>query len=449
MGNICNYLNSAWRELLSETKENLFFPFLILALLTLPLGYAVNGIAVGVFAFVTLVTFKRKNFRMEWVLILPVLLFLLMAASFFWTADETATKRAISKVLPLLVFPVCFMMLPKLKSDQKHKILKYYSIGIVCYTIFYILKALLRYVTTGNSQVFFYHELVTEDVNAIHVSVYVAVAFFYFFVTPLKTTADKSAMILLAFFIILLSSKNIILVFILLIFCYDVFYFRATKNIKWITILLLLILSMTVVFSSQIRERFLIEFESNQHERTINKDFKTGDVYNVSVPQAWSKERFMQNDYFAGTAFRVYQIRIFNEMLHEDPILFTGYGLNATNFKIKEKGIEHNVFLGDGILEGYQEKNFHNQYIQVFAEVGIFGLLIVIAMVVINLKNAIKTKDFIHISFAILMISLFLTESFLSRQRGIVFFIIMYCLFNSKNFLRATKNEEELVQSQL
>jgi len=449
MGNIYNYLNNVTRELKSETKQNLFFPFLIIVLLTIPMGYAVNGIAVGLFAFISLITFKKKNFKAEANLILPILLFLLMAATYFWTADKAATIRAISKVLPLLVIPVCFMILPKLTADQKLKIIKYYSFGIVFFTIFYIANALFRYAATGNSHVFFYHELVTEDVNAIHVSVYVAIAFFYFFVKPFKTTIDKGAMVLLAFFIILLSSKNIILVFILLILCYDLFYFRATKSIKWITILLLLILTMTVLFSSKIRERFIIEFESNQNERSINEDFKTGNVYNVSVPQAWSKDRFEPNDYFAGSAFRVYQIRIFTEMLQEDPILFTGYGLNATNFKIEEKGIEHNVFLGDDKIEGYQKKNFHNQYVQIFAETGILGFVLLIIMMVINLKNAIKSKDFIHISFAILMISLFLTESFLARQRGIVFFIIMYCIFNHKKFFLAPKISDITNQNKL
>jgi len=57
--------------------------------------------------------------------------------------------------------------------------------------------------------------------------------------------------------------------------------------------------------------------------------------------------------------------------------------------------------------------------------------MLLVLMLSFNLKNAIKNKDFIHIAFAVLMISLFLTESFLWRQRGIVFFTLFYCLLNS------------------
>ena len=75
--------------------------------------------------------------------------------------------------------------------------------------------------------------------------------------------------------------------------------------------------------------------------------------------------------------------------------------------------------------------NFHNQYIQFFAEIGIAGFIIFIIMVFVNLKIAINRKDFVHFSFAILIISLFLTESFLARQRGVIYFTLMYCLFVS------------------
>jgi O-antigen ligase len=432
MANIYNYLSDAFQELKSETKKNPSFPFLILALLSIPMPYAVNGISVGIFALITLITCKKANIHFGRSLIYPILLYVLAAASFLWTHDKQATLHAISKLLPLLVMPLCFIVGPKYSLAQKRAVIKYYSFGILLYIGFYLVKALFRFAETHDFSVFFYHEMVTEDVNAIHVSIYVAMAFFYFFTKKDKILADKLAMILMAIFIILLSSKNIIPVFLLLIVFYEIFYFRATQKIKWITIGLLILLSLTVLFSNKIRDRFFIEFKSNQKEGVLNENSQNGEnVYNVSVKQAWEKQRFEQNDYFPGTAFRVYQFRIFTEMLAEDDILWTGYGLNASDFRIEQKAIEHNVYLGDANNEGYQKKNFHNQYVQFFAETGILGLFLLLIIVFGNLKNAFKTKDFVHISFAILMISLFLTESFLARQRGVVFFAAIYCLFNS------------------
>jgi O-antigen ligase len=92
---------------------------------------------------------------------------------------------------------------------------------------------------------------------------------------------------------------------------------------------------------------------------------------------------------------------------------------------------------------GYQSMNFHNQYIQNFADLGVFGFLLMLCILFINVKNSITSKDFVHFAFAFLMISLFLTESFLWRQRGVVFFTMLYCLFNSVTKLRDYSNNSK------
>jgi O-antigen ligase len=281
--------------------------------------------------------------------------------------------------------------------------------------------------------VFFYHELVTKDVNAIHVSVYVAVAFFYFFTKQSKSIIEILAAVILFVLVFLLSSKNIIVVFLGLLLVYQFFYTKTSQKMRLKNLIVFLLLIVSLTFIGKIKERFKQEYETIMTDSSVNDVIVKGSegVRNVSIKQAWNNKVFTANDYFPGTAFRVYQFRIFIEMLQEDPILFTGYGLNASYSKIAEKGVQYQLFLGDEQQEGYQTKNFHNQYIQNFAELGIFGVIILVLILALNMKNAIKNKDFVHISFAVLMISLFLTESFLWRQRGVLFFTFMYCLFNA------------------
>jgi hypothetical protein len=74
----------------------------------------------------------------------------------------------------------------------------------------------------------------------------------------------------------------------------------------------------------------------------------------------------------------------------------------------------------------------------------VFGFLLLIIIITLTLKKAIQSKDFTHFAFAFLMISLFLTESFLWRQRGVVYFTIMYCLFNSGIPFQGPKTEQKL-----
>jgi O-antigen ligase len=443
METIYAYLKNVFRELLLLLKQSPPLLVLLVVLLTIPLSYAINSIAMGLFAVTTLFYVKKSNFKIDKTLVLLVFLYLLMAVSLSWSHDLNASINALSKELPLLIFALSFMTFSSFDETKKQMVLKYYTFGMFLYLIFFLTKAVVRFIITRDISVFFYHELVKEDLNAIHVSVYMTVAFYYFYAKELRSKFDSIISFLLAVFIFLLSSKNIVVVFILLVVIFELFYSKKKLKRKKVVMGLFLIASIFLLFSSKIKERFLVEWNSITIENTISgKVSKTEEVNNVSVYQAWTQDKFKQNDYFTGTAFRVYQIRIFKEMLEEDAIIFNGYGLNASDFRIKEKGQEHTVFSGDETYDGYQNKNFHNQYVQIFAETGLFGLLLLVLILSLNIIKAIKSKDFVHISFAVLMISLFLTESFLSRQRGVVFFAVLFCIFNAKNNVKAiTKNK--------
>lgn len=434
---------SFFQEIKQENNKNNLFGFVLLILLSIPLSYTINSISLSLLVIATIITFKKEHLKIDVYLLLPILLYFLMLISTFWSIDADGTLKALSKELPLLLIPFCFLLFRSFSPEQKQKIIKYYSYGILLFTIFYFVKAIIRFLLTKDPSVFFYHELVTKDVNAIHVSVYVAMAFFYFFTKAVKSVFDIIAIGLLLVMVFLLSSKNIIVVFIGLIVCYHLFYSKTSQKMRLKNLVLFIVFLFSLTFVGKIKERFQQEYETMMTDSSVNDVISKGSekVYNVSIKQAWTNTTFKPNDYFPGTAFRVYQFRIFLEMLQEDPIFFTGYGLNASYPKIEAKGIQYNLYLGDVEQEGYQTKNFHNQYVQNFAELGIFGLLLLLAMLFVNLKNALKTKDFMHISFAILMISLFLTESFLWRQRGVMFFTVMYCLFNSR-FLEITQKTE-------
>jgi O-antigen ligase len=426
-------IHKFWNIIKLEIIENPSFIFLVAALLCIPLNYAFNSISLILLFVMTLITFKKKYFKIEIHLLLPILLYLLMLLSVFWTVDLARTQSALLKELPLLIVPICFVLFGNLSAIEKQKILKFYSFGIVIFAVFYLIKAFIRFFITNDSSVFFYHELVTKDVNAIHVSLYVAIAFFYFYTKPNKKIVDFVLLVLLAIVVFLLSSTNTIIIFILLMICYHLFYSKISKKLRLKNLILLIILVFSLSFIGKIKDQFLEEYETLMTDSSVNDVISKENekVYNVSIKQAWTNPIFQQNDYFPGTAFRVYQMRIFIEMLQEKGIFWNGFGLDASYSEIEKKGIQYNIFLGNEKQAGYQTKNFHNQYIQIFAELGFFGLLLILAMLYITIKNAFRNKDFIQIAFAVLMISLFMTESFLWRQRGITFFILMYCIFNS------------------
>ena len=375
-----------------------------------------------------------------------------MVLTLIWSIDQKATLSALSKEIPLLLIPLGFFIYKNNTPEQKKKIIEYYSYVIVAFVLYYSARAVIRYFIYQDSRMLFYHGendqdfgLVPKLLNAIHMSVFVAVAFFYFFTKEIKSKTDHFLSILLFGFILLLSSKNIIIV-VLLLSLINIFFFSKSAQKLRLRNLIVFGLIIGLIFSmGKIKERFKVEFQTNT-DKSMSANVIEGipaGVHYVSIKEAWTNPAFTTNDYFNGTAFRVYQFRIFTEFLQENNILFTGFGLNASYPKIKEKAIYYNLYLGDGTGSdtGYQSKNFHNQYVQNFADLGVLGFILLLIMLIVNVKNSIKSKDFVHFAFAFLMISLFLTESFLWRQRGVVFFTIMYCLFNSGIVKSSSKAE--------
>jgi O-antigen ligase len=450
MGNTYNSLKNVFQNLKKENTSNgNFIPFL-LVLITIPLSFAINNIALGLFILVTIFTFKKANFKFQNNLILPIGVYLLMVFSVLWTIDKESTLSALTKEISLLFIPFAFLISKEFYQSQKLKLISYYSYFIVVLVVYYSARAIVRYFVLNDSRVFFYHGedfddygLVPKLLNAIHVSVFVAVAFFNFFTKEIKTKADNIFSILLFGFLLLLSSKNIVLSVILLVLIYIFFFSKLAYKMR-LRNLIVFGLLIGIIFSiGRIKQRFQLEFQTNTNKSlsaSVLEGIPVG-VHYVSIKEAWTNETFTPNDYFNGTAFRVYQFRIFNELIKENNILLTGFGLNASYPKIEEKAKLYNLYLGKNGEDGYQNKNFHNQYIQVFAELGVFGFILLVIMLIINIKNAFKSKDFVHFAFAFLMISLFLTESFLWRQRGVVFFTMLYCLFNSRIIQNNSKAE--------
>ncbi len=425
MGTILNSSKNALPKNKRPSASPKMLVFFVTAiLLTIPLNYGFSSIAVIIFAVYTIFTARKENFSVNTALILPVLLFMLMVASLAWSVDFKCSMKALSREITLLAIPVLFC-LSRLWKKQQRDILKYYSFGMVIYGAFYIIRALARYTLSGDTDYFFYHSLVTKDVNAIYASVFFAVAVFYYLSKKKKSIFDYFAFAFLFTLIFLLSSKNIVIITVLITGLYLLIFSGFTKKAKWLLGIVFFTGIVVAGYYGKIKDRFEAEFNPATEQAVTDLNSRP-----VTVYEAWNKKTFSQNDYFNGTAMRIYQVRIFTEMLEKDNIFLSGYGLNASQVRVEQKGVEHNVFQGDENNIGYNKLNFHNQYIEVFADLGILGLLLLLAMLGINLKNGIINKDFVHIAFAILMIALFLTESFIWRQRGVIFFTVLYCLFN-------------------
>jgi len=391
-----------------------FFAYLIaLILSTLLVGFAPSSIALGLFVFFAMrfAIVNKVKLRLELPMLLPVVLYLFCCASYFWTVDQRLTSRGLGRLVVFLVIPVAFSLIPKLTSRSFRLIFKYFSISNVLLSCFFLIVATINYLKTGQLTVFTYHDLVQIlDLNAIYVSVFFSISFFFLVSKTNKNRLDVIGMVILALMIFLLSSKMITVSFIICNIIYIVFYkgIRFLKSTKTIVLISLALIISTFV-SKQVIERFLVEKSTNFEE-------------------VLTREKFNRVYPWTGSSIRLLQLRNLKGQIEEEDIIWKGFGLFASRENLKDRHLAFNTYFA------YHGYNYHNMYAQILSELGIFGLVMLLLILILGLVKSIKTKHFFYFAFYLLMMMTFLTESFLWVQRGLFLFVIIHCIFNRTDF---------------
>ena len=398
------------KNIIKLFKNDSIAPVLIaLILSTLLIGYALSSILIGILTLYSVLSsiYSRKKLELNVQLLLPIILYLFMCTTYFWSVDKALSLKGIGRLLSLIIVPITFVLLPKLKKEDLKFILKVFTNANILLSLFFLVTSFMRYIATRSLNEFTYHRLVSNlDLNAIYVSMYFVISLSY---VLFKKNKQKRHFLMILFFIVmlfLLSSKIVIgisLISLLLFFILNSGY--GIKIKQKVALLAFTLVVISILFPSQIVTRFKDEKTINVDEVLNNKTF--GQIY------PWT-----------GTSIRLLQLRVLSEQIHEKKIFWTGFGLFASRKSLDEYHTKYNTY------RAFHNYNYHNMYAQIFSETGFFGLLLLVLLLLINFINALKSRSFIFILFSISMPIWFITESVLWVQRGVLFFIVFYCLFN-------------------
>ncbi|MGB0403686.1 MAG: O-antigen ligase family protein [Salibacteraceae bacterium] len=107
--------------------------------------------------------------------------------------------------------------------------------------------------------------------------------------------------------------------------------------------------------------------------------------------------------------------------------LFFGAGVGDQQEKLNEAYKKNNFKI---LVDNNLQYNTHNQYLQYWLGIGLFGLIGFCILILILLKNAIQSKNIVFIVFAICFSIFSLNESTLQVQKGIVMFSVLTPLFS-------------------
>ena len=158
------------------------FSFLSLVLLSSILfGYFISSLAFGIWTSFSIVwIIKTKSFKLKKALVPFVIFGLFSFLSIIWSIDRDQTLHGISRQLPLLLFGLVALFLPRLTVNQIRSIINQFILFICGLSLVLIILALIRYNKYEYLGFLFYHELVIPlDLNAIYVSYIVSFCFLY------------------------------------------------------------------------------------------------------------------------------------------------------------------------------------------------------------------------------------------------------------------------------
>jgi O-antigen ligase len=176
-----------------------------------------------------------------------------------------------------------------------------------------------------------------------------------------------------------------------------------------------LVILFLTISNNPIKERFLNELNFNLNYIWLGQDF-----YNYT---------------FSGFEIRFFQWRLMKEMIENNQMGIFGLGLNNVNYLLEQYFSYYNLY------KGYFYINFHNQYLQTLGELGYVGLALLLNIFAGSIYSAFKYKNKYQMAIILLFMTAFFTESFLSRQKGVLLFAIIYSLVfalssNRKKYLK-------------
>lgn len=422
-----NFVQEKYSEVIAIIKRYSFLEYLQLLLLllfvsTFTLNFKINSAAIFVFLFVLLFSIKLSNVKLNKV---PILIFtagfLLSVISISYSSNVHEGKLVIERQMSLLFIPLLWFAAFKMDRLKFHFVLQVFFISIVLVSL-YLLKISYEKFTGSHVSVKewfvidnLYHAFAKPvGMHATYLSLYVSLGIFIgFYCILLKNHWIIKILVFLSIVVLivtltLLSSRIVIAFSLAILFFVYPFYIRKLKH-KFLLILAALIIALLSFFlakeSSFISGRFLDKISD---EIKLKPFLKADSTYNPVYGGETRADRW-----FCAV-----------ELIKEKPML--GYGTGSEKDVLMEKYQKYN--LQNAVINNYDA---HNQYLAFWIKSGFFGLLFFLTAIGYGFYIAVKSKNFLYLSFLLLFAVTCMTENVLESNKGIFFYAFFNVLFYS------------------
>ena len=444
--------------MLSFIKDKQIYFFLLLLLsIGIGLQIVIYKIAIAILFLQWLISkgFKQKFIKLKKNIfaIGLIVFYFLYCISFFWSDNNAVAFTDVILKLPLLMLPIVILSQKNLSKKQLNQVFLSFALSSLFLNLYCFFRAYSLYLATNNIDKLYYSNL-TLNMHTSAQSMFTcfSIALFVYLFSQDKNFISKwmaySAVIIQLIFVFLISSRMQILIMAFLVPVYLVPYYYKKKKVALGLLYTLFIFGFSyliITIPSTLNSRY------NKTVSQINSLREDNGNYDARK-FIWKEGlEVIKNNWLIGTgsgdatdALTARYFRLISgNPLTESKVSQTQKSNNGAFLSKRDSISIHNIHekqlsvYSKNLLEtrihhykiAYQrEYNFHNQYLQTFGAIGVFGFLILCFLMIYPVYLSIKKKDYLAISFLFIVGASCLTESILERQAGVAFYALFYVL---------------------
>jgi O-antigen ligase len=405
--------------IINDSFENKISYYLLAAfLIALPFEHFYSEILLSCFAIHTLIHLKKNritavNNKTVWII---SSIFFLSLFTILYSNYVAEGFKDVSHQLGILLFPI-FLSVTNLNLQRyKFSLLKIFAITCTI-TIVYLYIHAFRVIHYFHFswQTIFSKSFINQNFSApielhsTYLSMYVALSIsvflFLFFKKPaLKNIKNILLSAVLFAGLIQLSSRSVFIAMCLIIMiAIPALLLQGKERLHFsvVSLTVFIVVAYAIINIDSLRKRYVNDFENDLSETAVTPDL---------------------------TETRMKRWVLELELIKQSP--WIGYGSGSEKQVLKNKYFEEKFYRSYLV-----ELNAHNQYLSFLINTGIFGLLLYLFILGYGFSKAIKTRDFLLITFLILIAIVSVSENILDVNKGIFF----YSFFAS--LLLLTSNE--------
>lgn len=386
-----------------------------LVALTLPLGKLTPiFISLILLNFIVEGNFKHKikTLLTNKIAFLFIGFYLLHLIGMAYTENKASGGFDLQVKVSILLFPILFGS-KQFNKQEALQLANAFIIGCFVACLFMFGNAVYWYsFKTANIDLFFY-SLYSNLMHPSYMAMYLMLAIFILYFQLLNGTENSSAKRWMSIAGILFFSANIVLLsskaglISLIVFFIYVFIKMIMSQRIVIGISLLTILSAALLSTYHFSKPFQIRIQ-----RAI------AELSNTADPE---------KSQYDSTGVRLLIWKACGSVIDNNRWFGVGTG--------DSKDELCNEYQKRRLTDAYSKKlNAHNQFLETSVTLGLTGLVLLIANLIVPLYKSAKQSNFIYVGFLILIIINFTPEVMLSTQSGVMFYAFFNSLLCFNNF---------------